>query len=423
MKPLLVLQLPGAELGAATPLHWARFNPAGTLMQQGHCALDQLQWEVLDGFAGETLVLVPGELVLLTTVRIPARQLRQIKQALPYMVEELIADNIEEVHLALPRLELDQLGGQIPVAVVRHNFLIDWLDQLYQHGVRPDFLGPDSLALPWREHSRSLFFTPGEAGGRVIYRDGFCSGQALFQAQLPVLLESLAEAPAATLGAIPRCIVGAGSELANELPALAAEIQAALGGEIDVVVYDEPALEVLATAAVRQRDTMINLLQGGYRVQRDGEEAGYWRRGALAATAGLVLFALVTAASGLWFSWQANRTEERTVALYREMFPQERRVISPRKQMAAHLQGGGAPAQSLLPLLARAAGGLEGTGVEELRYRRERNQLQLQVRAPSLEALERIQQQLGSDGLAVEINSAAEQGGDTVGRLVIGGVR
>src|SRR5690606_12956509 len=123
-----------------------------------------------------------------------------------------------------------------------------------------------------------------------------------------------------------------------------------------------------------------------------------------------------------WFSWQADRTEANAVALYREIFPQERRVISPRKQMAAHLQGG-APTQSLLPLLAQAAGGLEGTGVEELRYRRERNRLQLQVRAPSREALERVQQQLGAGGLAVEINSAAEQGGDPVGRLVIGGVR
>jgi general secretion pathway protein L len=141
------------------------------------------------------------------------------------------------------------------------------------------------------------------------------------------------------------------------------------------------------------------------------------------AVAAVALFVLVSGASGLWFAWQAQRFEDESIALYREIFPDERRVIRPRKQMAAHLQGSGLSGPSPLPLLATAAGGIEGSRVDELRFRRERNQLQLQLRVPSIEALDQIKQELAGSGLNVEINSAAEQGNETVGRLIIGGTR
>src|SRR5690606_10914543 len=418
MKQFLVLQLPTADIEAESPIAWFVFDAEESLLGRGASPLSQLRAEVGAIFSGgETLVLVPGELVLLTQVRIPSRQLRQIKQALPYMVEELIADNIEEVHMALPNGKAE-VDAPLAVAVIRHHLLINWLDQLYQYGIQPDWMSPDSLAVPWREHSKSFFVTK----QRLLYRDGPHNAQALFLGHADTLLGLLkTQTGSAEIGALPRYLIGAGIEDADRAQAVSEAVAERLQVEPETTIYAETGPEVLAANALRMRDDTINLLQGGYRMQQRRGNASAWRRTAIAASIGLLIFCGVSAASGLWFSWRADQIEARTISLYRELFPQERRVVSPRKQMQAHLVGSVAGGASPLPLLAKTALGLRNNNIQldELRYSQQRNDLQLQLRAPTLDVFDRIKQQLDGVGLSVEINSAAERGSETVGRINI----
>jgi len=418
MKPQRVLQLPSAHLDDDSIISWCAFNSAGDVQRSGRSALAALRRDLEPFGEGETLVLVPGELVRLTSVQIPSRQLRQIKQALPYMVEEMIADNIEEVHLAIPDGKPGEFD-EIPVAIVRHELLIDWLDQLYQHGINPDFLGPDSLAAPWSENGRGFFVWD----DRFIYRDAMFSAQAMFRAQLPAFLTLLKQqVDTATLGAVPRYTVYGGADSEADMQAVAEQVRAAQDCEVELTRYGESGDEVLAATALRQRGQMINLLQGGYRVQRDSQGEQRWWRVGLAAVIGLVVYGIVAAAGGLYLSWRAQQVEQQTVALYRELFPQERRVVSPQKQMLAHLRSQGAVSGgSPLPLLAKTAQALRGNNVrlDELHYRQQQNDLQVQLRTPSLEDLDRIKQALGGAGLGVDINSAVQQGDETLGRMNI----
>lgn len=415
MKQRLVIQLPSAHLDAATLIAWHVFDDNDRLQRSGSDALQQLSAALTDVLAGcETLVLVPGELVLLTSVQIPSRQMRQIKQALPYMVEELIADNIEEVHMAMAEQKPVE-GEPLHVAVVRHELLIGWLDQLYQHGIKPDRIFPDSLAAPWREHSRSFFLS----GERVLYRDALFGAQVFFRAQAAAMLPLLSrQFAAAELGAVPRYLLGVGSDgVADDFRQ---QLNEQLHVDVEVIEYAESAGEVLAANAVRQRDDSINLLQGGYKVQRH-EGVARWRNTAAVAVVGLVLFCTVSVASGIWFNSRADRLESETFTLYRELFPQERRVVSPRKQMQAHLRGAGSTAVSPLPLLSKSALGLRDNNVQldELRYSQKSHDLQIQLRVPTMEILDRIKQQLNGVGLSVDISSATQRGQETLGRLQI----
>lgn len=429
MKPQLVLQLPGAELSADTLVHWAVFDEDGQLQASASVALAAVRSTITRYFRdGEIRVLVPGELVLLTKVRIPTKQLRHIKQALPYMVEEMIADNIEEVHLALPAGKLDW-DGEVPVAVVRHHLLINWLDQLFHHGIKPDVLGPDTLAMPWREHSRSYFAVPAHNETdsiRVLYRDDRYCGQVVALDNLSVLL---AAQPAdlvdsvEQLAALTRYVASGGADVAAAVQQMSAQLRDAVGSDIDVAPFAENSAEVLAATAVREREQIINMLQGGYRVQRRNHNPQLWSRVASVAAIGLVIYALVAGGSGFYFSWRAQQREQQSLALYRELFPGERRVVSPKKQMANHLRGSGqAVAESLLPLLAKAAAGFgidDKTRIDELRFNQQQKNLQVQLRTPSLEILEQIKKRLDANGLNVDIGSAVEQGNATVGRMQI----
>lgn len=413
MSKTLVIKIPSAELSAESSIVWHLFDET-ELLRSGTSALSDLKETTRDHFdGGETLVLVPGELVLLAAVRIPSRQMRQIKQALPYMVEEIIADNIEEVHLALPAVKPEE-NAAMPVAIVRHHLLIDWLDQLYQHGIKPDWMYPDSLAAPWRLHSRSFFVS----GDRVIIRSERFGAQIFFKSQLPAFLQLLHRQFAADeLGAIPRYVVSSGAEDAADARALQQAVATEFGVEVELAEYAESRDEVLATEAVRAREESINLLQGGYAVRRQ-DSGTQWKRTLKVAAAGLLIYVGVTTASGMWYSWRARDIEQQTFSFYRELFPQERRVVSPKKQMLAHL-GRGAVTSSPLPLLTKAALGMRNNTMQldELRYNQKSDDLQVQLRTPTLESLDKIKQQLGGMGLQVNITSASQRGQETVGRL------
>jgi general secretion pathway protein L len=296
--------------------------------------------------------------------------------------------------------------------------LIDWLDQLYQHGIQPDWMCPDSLTVPWRLHSRSFFV----AGERVIFRSERFEAQVFLQAQADAYLQLLRRQFAADeLGAVPRYSVVSGSD--SNAHALREIVAKAFDVEVDSVEFTESGDEVLATEAWRDRAGLINLLQGGYAVQRQNGGT-QWLRTIKVAAAALAVYVGITAASGFWYSWQARNLEQQTFTVYRELFPHERRVVSPRKQMLAHMNGN-TIGTSPLPLLTKTALGLRtglssnngATQLDELRYNQQHNDLQLQLRTPTLELLDKIKQQLSDVGLKVDITSAAQRGAETVGRL------
>jgi general secretion pathway protein L len=341
------------------------------------------------------------------------------------MVEEMIADNIEDVHLAMPAGKLDWDEG-VPVAVVRHHLLIEWLDQLHHCHLQPDFLGPDVLAAPWREQGRHYFVAPSDAvtqPARVLCRHSAWVGQVVNPHNLPVLVAAQAREDARGLVALRRCIVSGGSDSGAAVAAVAEQLRQQTDTDVEVAPFAESTFDVLATTAVRERDTMINLLQGGYRVQRRGSGGAWQQRAAMIAGVGLLGYLLLAGGGGLYFSWRAQQLEQQSIALYRELFPGERRIVSPRKQMANHLRERGQIASdSLLPLLARAANGFAAnpaTRVDELRFDQQQSALSVQLRAPSLDALEQLKKNLQSSGLDAEVGSATVQGEATVGRMQI----
>ncbi len=431
----LVLRLPGADVDAATVVPWLLFDSHRRVERRGETPLGQLAASVADAVGKgrqRISVLVPGELVLLTEARIPTRQRNQVKKALPYMVEEQLAEPIESVHLAIPE-HLAEEGG-VPVAVASHPLLINWLDQLCQCQLRPERLVPDSLCVPWNPNQWSLLCLP----ERWLWREQAFSAQALAPQHGSLLIDWLATRKPGEGAAAPLVrVLGAADADADtentaadtfELSAVADTLRQRLGVDVDILQYQESMLELMATTLLASPARTINLLQGGYRQSSTAAQVHPWRRIGVAAAVLLFAYSAVTLAAGAWFQHRADRLEAESIALYRELFPREQRVVSPRRQMASHLSRVGGGQGELFELLGRSAPLVQTTlaepvMIEQLRFRGGNRELQLDVRTDSVDGLEQLRQRLSGAGLQVDLGAATERDRSASARITVRGGR
>lgn len=82
-------------------------------------------WRTGDAVPGDAqvTVIVPAETVALHRLRMPTRRAAELRQAVPYALEERLAEPVEQLHFALGRRE----GDDLDVAVVARRDMQAWL--------------------------------------------------------------------------------------------------------------------------------------------------------------------------------------------------------------------------------------------------------------------------------------------------------
>ncbi|HEC13872.1 MAG TPA: hypothetical protein ENI80_11630, partial [Acidiferrobacteraceae bacterium] len=145
-----------------SPYHWARTDRNGNLVEEG--LAPTLASVPVTGHGSETVYgVVPGEFVVVRKVQVPARQRAKALAAVPYVLEESLSDDVEDLHFAL----LDWRAGEsATVAVVSRSTMSDWLDSLNEAGHVIDGLVMDYQLLP--SHPQCHYVMIRDAGGRII---------------------------------------------------------------------------------------------------------------------------------------------------------------------------------------------------------------------------------------------------------------
>ncbi len=111
------------------------------------------------------IVLVPATTVLTTTANIPIKGGSRLLAALPFALEEQLADDIDDLHFAAGTR---RDSGQIPVAVVAHDQMSDWLDRLDEAGLSVSKIVPENYGLARIPGTMSLL----SADGQIFFNDG-----------------------------------------------------------------------------------------------------------------------------------------------------------------------------------------------------------------------------------------------------------
>jgi len=274
---------------------------------------------------GPATMLVPTEQVLLLAVDLPLSSRAKRLEALPFAIEERIADPIDAVHLAI--------GAEISpkrylVAVVRHDVMADWVDRAEAAGLGHAAMVPDALALP----------VPAEGawavdldGNRAVVRSGDGTGFACTASMLRPIWEA-AGRPAATAYGAP-------------LPAEMMLGEASLQPE---------------TLARRLLSPPLDLRQGPYARRR--KASNVWRRIGWIVAIGAVAHTGIALADTVMLRVIADRRAGETQALLTTLAPGTT-INGDIAATAANLlpSGGGVP-QTFLPLASRLSNALAPLG-------------------------------------------------------------
>jgi len=350
--------------------------------------------------AGErVMLLIPGPEVLIARVQVPARNRSKAAAAIPWALEDRLADEVDALHFALGPVDGE---GHWPVAVIARARMDAYLAAVREAGLEPHSVVAEPLALPAPpEHAWSVLSEP----GRVTVRTGDYDG---FSAE-PELLPALA----ATLTRPERIdrytLAGAA---AMDWPEA---LQAAVDAGQQPQHVDDPL------AAFDPTEATIDLRQGPYsRTERIGRVVRQWRAPMALAVALVVLLLTGFALDYAQLNEREQQLRERMEQIFRDTFPEVQRVVNPRSQMQTRLEslragGGGAGFLELLSLSGEPLAGADGITLEAVRWRNQR--LQLELQASDLQVLDRLRERLGSNGVNAELERAERQGEQVVGEI------
>jgi general secretion pathway protein L len=397
-------------------VQWILADSNGTRLSNLYSGnLSQAATEIGDR---SVIVLVPSVDLLSTTVHIPARSNSKIKAALPFALEENLADDVENLHFAVGER---QENNRLPVAVVAKDTMEGWLKQLSDAGIEPTIMAPDSHGLAKIPGTLSVLIDD----DTVIFNDGADTAfvmQNVKPSDVLVFAGQLGETQDEDDEKSGHLVVFCTSEqeqhLSHEWIALRQELHS-----VDINILPDGVLPKLAVTVAAGHG--VNLLQGPY--GKKTEYASLFRPWKAAAMMLLGLGIIAMAMKGIgYYQLQQDESALRAQfnAEYRLLRPDDSReivdpvatVVSLRRSM-----GGSAAPQVFLPSLRELGAAMAANSmaeIETISYRA--GVIDLRLTAPDVATLDNIQKAVSASGRFQASIQSTDQIADKInGRIQI----
>ncbi len=394
MAEYLVIRLAST---ADAPVSWVVADDAGTL--RSNMGSGTLEDAAAASVGRSCIVLVPATEVLTTTVDIPVRGGARLRAALPFALEEHVAEDVEALHFASGTR---RDNGQLPVAIVAREQIDSWITSLEEAGISASRLVPENYGLARIPGTASVlvdgelvFFNDG--GDTEFALQGGKPSDALVMAGLLTDKHHDSEEDDESTGhLLVYCQADDEEKLSHEWIALRQELHS-----VDINLLPDGALPRLAVTVASGHG--VNLLQGRY-----GEKTDYraqfkpWQS---AAALLLGLFIAGFAAKGVDYyrltQEEASLREQFTVE-YRQIRPGDSRaVVDPVNAVRSIRQGLGSASgpQVFLPSLRQLSEAMaqnSSARVETISYRA--GIIDVRITSPDVATLDNIQKAVSASG-------------------------
>lgn len=412
MSEKLILRLSSQTNSSVPWLVWSLTNKeviaSGELPSQAE--LDKLS-EYSKG--RKVTVLVDSADVRLYRHYMPTKPSRQILKALPYMLEDELAEDIEKLHFATGEngFDKEQESYWIDLAIVNKELVNNWLELLANAGIQCKTMIPEILCLPLIEGADHAAI---QLGNNWLIRESAWQGSSLDSSWLEMYWQS---ALAKTEDVMKVAMLSPFSDAVQSLLIESNKVEF-------VSVEPEMAMMTLAKGA---EDAGWNLLQGELAPKKSiSPNWLIWRPVFV-----LTLIVLLVNFIGAFVSWQSNNSQleqakQELAASYKKAFPKEkfranivRRTL---KRKVSEATGGGsgdanflAYMQRLTPIFSK----FSKTKVESIRFDGNRQELRLAITASSFQNFEQFKVAIEGLGLEVKQGAVNNEGNSVTGSLSI----
>ena len=319
-------------------------------------------------------LVLPVEAITACAVQLPKTRGRLLRQALPFAVEEQLAEDVEHMHLSMGAQLAD---GRHRVFAVNKDWLARLLDVFPVHPstifVDADLLPPVGTQLCWLE---GRWLLGGEGPARVALSD-----------QDWLLVQDLCSKDVHSYGPEEKHLESTGSH------SVMLEPERWLSGQ----------------------EGSCNLAQAEFALKNQSD---LWQRfKPLAFVAGICLGLQVifNIAQAWYFEKEARMYQNQSMALYQSFFPEDTRIVNLRAQFDQHLLQ--ASQSDLLNILNQLTV-IEGLRIESLHF--DEQKVRLNAQAANMLMLEEATSQLEANGMVVTLDAPRAHGSGVVASIVIG---
>lgn len=389
-------ELTSEAISADDPWEWIGDEIAYSKGELAACA------QTVKEHHADVVVLLPGEQVLLTTAVVPSRQPRQIMQALPYIVEEKIAVDVDTCHFALG--QKNHVGAYV-VAVTDLERIRNLLENLRLEGIEPAFVTTDTLLA---HHGNKTTVTVEGERAHVRLEDG--SGFTLPSEQIAFAIDLLEEPGDIDVHLSP--------EYNEKLNIQIVQLQAT--SSVSIIEESEEGLALLMPMFDQQ---LLNIMQGEFETKREiSNGALVWKSAAILAVSTFLLHMSLLLGQGIYLDLAGDQYALEVDTLYGEVFPNDRNVRDVRRRWGAHINGGGGLDDGeFLSLFRETAAQLPGSQltVNNINYNESRGNLILQLTAAQSGHLVSFSELLNKIGLQAEIGTISQQDDSVRGSVKI----
>lgn len=421
---------------------WVRF----VIQKPDDTELDESTLE--EEMPEQVVVLLPGTLVIHKQLPINSGQRKHLSTALPFMIEEELADDIESMHLASYQ---HRKSDQVSVSAVPHEQMQSLLSCLEEQGISAQqviaelqflqgvprelnlLLENDSCILSAPDHSTVCLDY--EALRFVLSHWGEKTTEDILQTDEELVAED-AEA-----------LVSARIKFADGLVPLATEKREQVKRCLDEngwLVVEEPltntTFEYLASLyfSSRRSAELVDLRHGPYQCpKRASRKMRRWKPLALVASIWLLLELGLKVGEGLMYQQKAQDYWQESAALYLEVFPQDQQVleaqahsagsINLKGRMESRLKNAGqkVSGEAFLPLLQQVSAVSSSLPDSKLKpvsmdFNDASGKMVLELKADSLEGIDKLLAAVKSSGLSARLDSAIQEKAGVNARMTIG---
>ena len=369
----------------------------GFLLRPGHAPQSLGAGEV--SLPENTCLALPSDMIRNLTVPVAPEEVKHLRRALPFMLEESLLEDVSELHFAHAPLS----DGLQAVGVVKRATISEWMEEIPET-LRELPWVTEALCLPWSAGQWTLLFESDSA----LVRWAEAEGARIEVALLPALLESLDSEKVV--------VVAYGQDEATAKasipPRFHDQLQWRQGGLSEALLLAETA------------PAGPDLRQGEFAPQLALKRWwGVWQQVAVALGVALILKTGLSVADYQTLKAEDLQLRQAIQDSYRRINPRGA-VVDVEKQLNRQLAelGAGAQHRAFTPVLVTllgAAGAVPEITLTSVNFSGGR-EIRVNLSAPSFQSVEQVREQLGQRSLQASLESSNARGDGVVARLRVG---